>query len=646
MAEEGLQQSLFDAEINVKATTTGLDNASRAIDELTKKIENVQRKASQITSAFDKMFGKGHITNLTNEYEKLNQQLLKYQQNLQRVGMQQQQNQVRFGGGGTQYGGDVFANRRNESLQQQQLMEQKRLNRGQWIRWSANAAMNVSRGALQTGAGVAQNFANADFTGMYSNIMRGAANAATAIPIVGAPLSLYAQYKATRADVMKNLAMGYYRNESQLTNVRALSTQYNGGSRGMLFGASRYGYSPEEMTQATEAYLRAGGTGRNYLTLKSQARTARAFGLQFGNIAQTAGTFERYGIDSGNEAIRNIIEQGSRGGLKRQNMGEFLQNVTQAWQQAMAQGINIKNPEKIAKSMARLEKTGFTGVQARQVQQGMNQGMRAAMNVSSYGQVQLFRNVRRLLTQRIGRQATVRETMLQLNRGGTDELNQKALVMGLNRYKTKQGRFLELRERAQSMNLSASQIDKLAQQGFARLDEKTREGDVGIGIRRSSVSTQAAIEAQRLRQRKAVDEILRDKQVNKLVTGDYQALSKRMIDTTKLFVHGKGFEAMKRMSGLGSSDFRTEQQKTEQRYDKARKILKKRGEYDKFTEFGTKVAEGAETVVNVIKNPVEALKSIFTGNSQATKENTEQMKKLNNNFQKQAQKLNALRSRR
>lgn len=149
---------------------------------------------------------------------------------------------------------------------------------------------------------------------------------------------------------------------------------------------SKYGITYEEGAKAQESFLKAGGTDFDRSRAGAFAMAGRG---QIGNLAATAGLFQRYGQTGVLDTAENLRRAQ---GLGVGQYEELLNGIQSAFSSALSRGV-IRDPNEIARTQAFMARGGqtFQGALGAQRIEGMNQAVSGAAGLQNQSDLFLYR---------------------------------------------------------------------------------------------------------------------------------------------------------------------------------------------------------------------------------------------------------------
>ena len=408
------------------------DNSLKSVSDILNSVSKTATNVNNVLNTFMQSASK-HTADLVNQYKTLNQEILKYQQNLQRVGNMPSGtggggNIVQFPssgiGGitpvvqsgvssriltGQSFGGKVFQQRIDD-------VEERNKRRQENERRVSTFAGRFSNAASTT-SGIGQQMAQGDLSGAWQNTLQTSSQAMLGNTFLFIPGAI-GLIRAMRDKIITQMGQVYANALSGVSDVTGMTGSFKTG-KAMINRGYMLGYNNQEVAGMATAYTRAGGYNVTE-NVDESMRIARSYGLNANEVASQQGEISRY--TGGTKDLRDVMAAGQAGDVRGQMMGEFNTMVIAAWKQAISQGINIKNPEKIATSFAMLNKMGFQGVQGQEMFSSLNQAISSAANVSDPRQIMIMRAIRAQNPQQ-----SFLQSMMQAERGASDPANIRAI---------------------------------------------------------------------------------------------------------------------------------------------------------------------------------------------------------------------------
>lgn len=407
------------------------ENSLKSVSDILNSVSKTATNVNNVLNTFMQSASK-HTADLVNQYKTLNQEILKYQQNLQRTatiptsrildssGRPFQNIQTTQAGinqqTGMSFGGQVFR-QQIARQQQEQAQEEERAQRWQQTRNRIQRGANRAIGIMQTAGGIGQQMAQGDLSGAWQNTLQTSSQAMLGNTFLFIPGAV-GLIRVMRDKIITQMGQVYANALSGVSDVTGMTGSFKIG-KAMINRGYMLGYNNQEVAGMATAYTRAGGyniTG----DVDESMRIARSYGLNANEVASQQGEISRY--TGGTKDLRDVMAAGQAGDVRGQMMGEFNTMVIAAWKQAISQGINIKNPEKIATSFAMLNKMGFQGVQGQAMFSSLNQAISSAANMSDPRQIMIMRAIRAQNPRQ-----TFLESMMQAERGASDPANIRAI---------------------------------------------------------------------------------------------------------------------------------------------------------------------------------------------------------------------------
>jgi len=217
-----------------------------------------------------------------------------------------------------------------------------------------------------------------------STLLGGPAALVTGIGLAGgvATNALANQYEERAGYSNKIAAM----QDKYFTDIDENTEALRGTMQQTTDAVAKYGKTFEEGSRAQEQFIRAGGTD---FSGSRAGAYSMAYGADFSNLAQFAGTTQRYGQTGGLDVTRALMRSQ---GIAPGQFEEVMGGIQDTFSASLSRGI-VRSVQDIARSQEFFSRAGvtFQGGLGAQRLQGMNQAVSGAAGLNNQSDLFLYR---------------------------------------------------------------------------------------------------------------------------------------------------------------------------------------------------------------------------------------------------------------